>query len=102
MRSRSGAELEQIDATYRSFKGMDQEFDGGDSGGGAVGDGNMDLEDQHNSPTLGALRGGAADFTGATMAVGRGNVKSATESRTASAGKNYFGRSTGLAEKIIE
>jgi hypothetical protein len=62
----------------------------------------VDLEDQHNSATLGALRGGIADVTGATMAVGRGNVKSATESRTASAGANYFGRSTGLAEKIIE
>merc|ERR1719359_2002138 len=87
---------------------MDQEFDGGDSGGGAVGDGNMDLEDQHNSPTLGALRGGIADFTEATRAVGRGNVmtndnvEGATEARTASAGANYFGRSTGLAEKIIE
>jgi len=105
MRSRSSAELDQIESGYRSFKGIDQEFDGGDSGGGAVGDGNMDLEDQHNSPTLGALRGGIADFTEATMAVGRGNVhnvKSATESRTASAGANYFGRSTGLADKIID
>jgi hypothetical protein len=87
---------------YKSFKGIDQEFDGGDSGGGVVGDGNTDLEDQHNSATLGALRGGIADVTGATLAVGRGNVKSATESKTASAGANYFGRSTGLAEKIIE
>merc|ERR1719201_2631812 len=105
MQSRSGSELDAIEEGYRSFKGIDQEFDGGDSGGGAVGDGNMDLEDQHNSPTLGALRGGIADFTEATMAVGRGNVhnvKSATESRTASAGANYFGRSTGLADKIID
>ena len=112
------------------FKGIDQEFDGGDSGGGVVGDGNTDLEDQHNNPTLGALRGGIADVTGATMAVGRGNVKTLddgqsfggdysglneqdefgkneetrqdTNARTASAGKNYFGRSTGLADKLID
>jgi hypothetical protein len=94
--------MEAVDAGYRQFKGIDQEFDGGDSGGGVVGDGNTDLEDQHNSATLGALRGGIADVTGATLAVGRGNVKSATDSRAASAGANYFGRSTGLAEKIVE
>jgi hypothetical protein len=107
MQSRSGSELEQIQDGYLSFKGIDQEFDGGDSGGGAVGDGNMDLEDQHNSPTLGALRGGIADFTEATRAVGRGNVlggkvEGATESRTAAAGANYFGRSTGFADKLID
>ena len=82
-----------------------------------MGDGNVDLEDQHNSATLGALRGGVSEASGATMAVGRGNVlaneytdlpdesrkeKGATEARTASAGKNYFGRTTGLAEKLIE
>lgn len=91
------------------FKGIDQEFDGGDSGGGVVGDGNTDLEDQHNSATLGALRGGIADVTSATMEVGRGSIrglddgpKGATEARTASAGKNYFGRSTGLADKLMD
>jgi len=98
---RGQLEMDAVDEGYRTFKGIDQEFDGGDSGGGVVGDGNVDLEDQHNSATLGALRGGIADVTGATLAVGRGNVKSATESRTASAGANYFGRSTGLAEKIV-
>jgi hypothetical protein len=103
MASRSEVEKAQTDATYRSFKGIDQEFDGGDSGGGVVGDGNTDLEDQHNSATLGALRGGIADVTGATLAAGRGNVvQSATDSRVASAGKNYFGRSTGLAQKYID
>lgn len=80
-----------------------------------VGDGNTDLEDQHNSATLGALRGGIADYSGASDNVGRGNVKTLvnendefhgavkgdTSSRTASAGANYFGRSTGLAEKLI-
>ena len=80
------------------------------------------MEDQHNNPTLGALRGGVADFTGATMAVGRGNVqgyvdlndkdefgdndgesrKSGADARTAAAGANYFGRSTGLADKLID
>lgn len=99
------------------FKGIDQEFDGGDSGGGVVGDGQVDLEDQHNSATLGANRGGIAGYEGASNQVGRGNVmsyadtpdddggntvSSATSSRTSSAGANYFGRSTGLAEKLID
>jgi len=122
MRSRGGAELAAVDAEYRKFKGMDQEFDGGDSGGGVVGDGNTDLEDQHNSATLGALRGGIADLGTSGSQVGRGNVQSlvdydalneadefgknadsrqATNARTAAAGKNYFGRSTGIAEKLI-
>ena len=75
-----------------------------------------DLEDQHNSATLGALRGGVADVTGVGGQVGRGNVmtldslndgdetkgvEGATTSRTSSAGANYFGRSTGIAEKLI-
>jgi hypothetical protein len=52
----------------------ESEFDGGDSGSGVVGDGNVDLEDQHNSATLGGNRGGIADVGSASMAVGRGNV----------------------------
>jgi len=121
---RGMADVEKAEAEYRTFKGIDQEFDGGDSGGGVVGDGNTDLEDQHNSATLGALRGGIADYTGATLNVGRGNVKTldddysalnegdefgdasssrqATNARTAAAGKNYFGRSTGLADKLMD
>jgi hypothetical protein len=109
LEKRGAASFEQAEADYRTFKGMNQEFDGGDSGGGVVGDGNTDLEDQHNNPTLGALRGGIADVTSATLAVGRGQVKTVdepvtgdTESRVAAAGANYFGRSTGLADKIIE
>lgn len=108
LKNRGAATMDKIDEDYRTFKGIDQEFDGGDSGGGVVGDGNTDLEDQHNSATLGALRGGVSDLTGASANVGRGNVmtvdsiKGATESRTASAGANYFGRSTGYADKIIE
>jgi len=111
IKSRGEAELAAVESGYRSFKGIDQEFDGGDSGGGAVGDGNMDLEDQHNSPTLGALRGGISEAGSAGAAVGRGNVmtmpqfndkvQGATEARVASAGKNYFGRTTGLAEELI-
>ncbi|KAL1500381.1 hypothetical protein AB1Y20_013038 [Prymnesium parvum] len=99
---RGEASFEEAETTYRQFKGIDQEFDGGDSGGGVVGDGNTDLQDQHNSATLGALRGGLSEATSSTLAVGRGNVHAATEARTASAGKNYFGRSTGVAEKLIE
>lgn len=117
MNSRSAGEVEKIDEGYRSFKGIDQEFDGGDSGGGVVGDGNTDLEDQHNSATLGALRGGVSQVGTAGSQVGRGSVQTLvdyddlndgdqtvsgdTSSRTASAGANYFGRSTGLAEKLI-
>jgi len=110
MKGRGDVELKALDQEYRKFKGLNQEFDGGDSGGGVVGDGNTDLEDQHNSATLGALRGGISDVSEASMSVGRGNVQvadsgkvtGATQSRTASAGKNYFGRSTGYAEKLIE
>ena len=40
---------------------------------------------------------------GASSQVGRGRVVSGdTEARTASAVKNYFGRSTGLADKLID
>jgi hypothetical protein len=94
-----------IDETQEALKEWekyaDMDFDGGDSGGGVVGDGNTDLEDQHNSPSI--VRGGmgSAEVGEGGMNVGRGQVKSATTSRTASAGKNYFGRSTGYAEKRI-
>jgi len=103
IKSRGEAELAAAESGYRSFKGLDQEFDGGDSGGGVVGDGNVDLEDQHNSLTLGALRGGIAEAGSAGANVGRGNVflQGTTEARIASAGENYFGRSTGLAEELI-
>ena len=100
--------------TLRLYANEESEFDGGDSGSGAVGDGNVDLEDQHNSATLGGNRGGFSDLGGGTDLVGRGTVLSyadlpdesqkvsgATEARTTSAGKNYFGRSTGLADKLI-
>lgn len=99
-----GGSIDQAKADIQVFidSGGDMEFDGGDSGGGVVGDGNTDLEDQHNSATLGALRGGIADLSAASQEVGRGRVKSAVDARTASAGKNYFGRSTGYADKKIE
>lgn len=93
----------------------EQEFDGGDSGSGVVGDGNVDLEDQHNSVVLGALRGGVDGLSDGTSGIGRGrvmsyedlpdenrNVEGAVDARTAKAGANYFGRSTGYAEKYLE
>lgn len=49
LKSRGTADVEAAEAEYRKFKGIDQEFDGGDSGGGVVGDGNTDLEDQRTS-----------------------------------------------------
>lgn len=96
-----GGTMEQVEAELKEFEKYDLDFDGGDSGGGVVGDGNTDLEDQHNSPSL--ARGGMSGATagGGSIGVGRGKVKSATDSRIASAGKNYFGRSTGYAEKKI-
>jgi len=124
IKSRGAVDMDAAEAVYRQSISIDQaledELDGGDSGSGAVGDGNVDLEDQHNSATLGALRGGISDVTEATLSVGRGSVrtldglnpdqddqedttvKGATTARMASAGKNYFGRSTGLADKLID
>mmetsp|Transcript_33048 Transcript_33048/g.106896 ORF Transcript_33048/g.106896 Transcript_33048/m.106896 type:complete len:355 (+) Transcript_33048:47-1111(+) len=99
----AGGTIDESNAAMEAFLkgGGDSEFDGGDSGGGVVGDGNTDLSDQHNSASI--VRGG---FGQATIAngganVGRGRVEAATNARQASAGKNYFGRSTGLAEEMI-
>jgi len=66
-----------------------------------VGDGNTDLEDQHNSASI--VRGGmgSAQVGQGGVNVGRGQVKAATDAKIASAGKNYFGRSTGYADKKI-
>jgi len=97
-----GPSMETAEAELKEFEKYDLDFDGGDSGGGVVGDGNTDLEDQHNSPSV--VRGGMGSATGSSggnIAVGRGQVKSATDSKIASAGKNYFGRSTGYADTKI-
>ena len=40
LNNRGVADVEATQVEYRKFKGIDQEFDGGDSGGGVVGDGN--------------------------------------------------------------
>jgi len=99
----AGGTMESAQEGLIEFNKYDMDFDGGDSGGGVVGDGECDLEDQHNSASL--VRGGFGGAEGGggegSLNVGRGTVKSATESRTASAGKNYFGRSTGYADKKI-
>jgi len=98
-----GGTMDQANADMAAFikGGGDMEFDGGDSGGGVVGDGNTDLEDQHNSASI--VRGGfgAASVGAGGVNVGRGRVEGATNARVASAGANYFGRSTGLAEEKI-
>jgi len=96
---------EEAAADMKEFEKYDIDFDGGDSGSGAVGDGNVDLEDQHNSPTVIRGAGRAADRVaggaGAGAEVGRGRIASATSSRDQKA-KNYFGRSTGYADEILE
>eukprot|EP00189_Rhodosorus_marinus_P011180 CAMPEP_0184751658 /NCGR_PEP_ID=MMETSP0315-20130426/43158_1 /TAXON_ID=101924 /ORGANISM="Rhodosorus marinus, Strain UTEX LB 2760" /LENGTH=271 /DNA_ID=CAMNT_0027230935 /DNA_START=340 /DNA_END=1155 /DNA_ORIENTATION=+ len=95
--------MKQAEEGLNSFLegGGDMEFDGGDSGGGVVGDGNMDLEDQHNSAEM--LRGGFLEEKNLEdiPTENIGQVKSAMDSRVASAGANYFGRTTGYAEKLI-
>ena len=101
--SKTAPSFEEAEKGYLEFEKYDTDFDGGDSGGGVVGDGNTDLEDQHNSASV--VRGGFGSADGAgggSDQVGRGRVQSATTARVASAGKNYFGRSTGYAEKKIE
>lgn len=117
IKNRGSKSLAEAEAEYLKFKTLKlggDEFDGGDSGSGAVGDGNVDLEDQHNSATLGALRGGISEAGATTAQVGRGNVqyndlpdenenvKGTTEARTVSARGNYFGRTTGYAEKFMD
>jgi hypothetical protein len=100
----TGGTIDEAMAGMEAFiaGGGDSEFDGGDSGGGVVGDGNTDLEDQHNSATLGALRGGVSEASTMGNMVGRGMVKGATDARVASAGKNYFGRSTGYSDEKMK
>ncbi len=102
IKSRGEVDLAAAEAEYRKFSGLNEEFDGGDSGGGVVGDGNTDLEDQHNSPSV--VRGGfdSASAGSAGDQVGRGNVKTIPSAREMSAKGNYFGRSTGYAAKLIE
>ena len=48
----AGGSIEDSAAGYESFEKYNLDFDGGDSGGGVVGDGNTDLEDQHNSASI--------------------------------------------------
>jgi len=99
-----GGTMEEVAVDLQQFiETGDMDFDGGDSGGGVVGDGNVDLEDQHNSTSM--LREGFIEGS----ALGQvesdpekpSQVKGAMEARVASAGSNYFGRSTGYADKII-
>ena len=96
-----GGSIEESEEGYKEFMKYDLDFDGGDSGGGVVGDGECDLEDQHNSASI--VRGGfgSASVGDGGVNVGRGTVKSATDSKLASAGGNYFGRSTGYADKKL-
>lgn len=98
----AGGSIEEAQVGLREHAKYDKDFDGGDSGGGVVGDGECDLEDQHNSVSM--VRGGmgaAEGGDGASSQVGRGKVIAATTAKIASAGKNYFGRSTGYAAKKI-
>ena len=47
-----GGSIEDAQEGYKEFEKYNLDFDGGDSGGGVVGDGNTDLEDQHNSASI--------------------------------------------------
>jgi len=90
---------EDIESAYSDL-GQDIDFDGGDSGSGAVGDGKMTLDDQHNSPFIvgsGSASDGALGTQNAATAgdpfAGRG-VKAAVNARDAKQ-KNYWGRQVG-------
>ena len=48
----AGGSIEDSAKGYEEFEKYNLDFDGGDSGGGVVGDGNTDLEDQHNSASI--------------------------------------------------
>lgn len=98
----AGGSIEDSAKGYEEFEKYNLDFDGGDSGGGVVGDGNTDLEDQHNSASI--VRGGfgSASVGSGGVNVGRGTVVGATTAKIASAGKNYFGRSTGYADKKLD
>ena len=48
----AGGSIEDSAEGYAEFEKYNLDFDGGDSGGGVVGDGNTDLEDQHNSASI--------------------------------------------------
>lgn len=78
------------------FDQGESDFDGGDSGGGVVGDGNMDFADQHNSAEL-------LDSQEKRQSAQATRVKGGV-ARIMSAGANYFGKSTegGLAEQMIK
>lgn len=98
-----GGSMDKAIEEIKEFEKYDLDFDGGDSGGGVVGDGNTDLEDQHNSASVVRGIGNIAVSVGeGGTNIGRGKVKAATDARIASAGKNYFGRSTGYAERLID
>lgn len=101
---------EDLDSQYDDL-GADIDFDGGDSGSGAVGDGKVTLDDQHNSPFI-VGGGGARDAVESFNAAGTmvddpkkpgQKVEAAVSSRDVKQ-KNYWGRQvgTGYADQLAD
>lgn len=100
---------ENVESQYDDL-GADIDFDGGDSGSGAVGDGKVTLDDQHNSPFI--IGGGGArdsvESAGAAAQSGQAKfkvrkVQAAVNARDVKA-KNYWGREagSGYAEELMK
>jgi len=106
---------EDVDGVYSDL-GVESDFDGGDSGSGAVGDGQVTLDNQHDSPFL--VGGGGLRDSIEGMAAMNSNskyddvpdegadgnsVEGATSARD-SKQKNYWGRQigTGYADELAK
>ncbi|KAG8458907.1 hypothetical protein KFE25_004241 [Diacronema lutheri] len=100
---------ENLDETYSDL-GVEMDFDGGDSGSGAVGDGQVTLDNQHDSPFLvggGGQRDaveGAAAIANLEMAEKTEEVVEAAMSARDAKQKNYWGRQigTGYADELLK
>jgi hypothetical protein len=113
---------EDVESTYSDL-GVEADFDGGDSGSGAVGDGQVTLDNQHDSPFIvgggglrdtveGASAMGGLDDTGAVVGLSsktRSKVTLDTEVQASTNArdfkqKNYWGRQigSGYADQLLD
>lgn len=97
---------EDVDSAYSDL-GVEMDFDGGDSGSGAVGDGQVTLDNQHDSPFLvgGGGQRDSVEGADAVFALEEDEpkqVEAAMNARDAKQ-KNYWGRQigTGYAEELL-
>lgn len=99
---------EDVDSTYTDL-GVEMDFDGGDSGSGAVGDGQVTLDNQHDSPFLvggggqrDSVEGASAMTSSFDPEASDKGVEAAMNARDAKQ-KNYWGRQigTGYADELL-